>query len=250
MKVVLLEDETPAVERLKKMLLDIDPGIDILFTGDSIHTALQWFSHHPPPDVLFMDIHLSDGNSFEIFKHTKIECPVIFVTAYDEYVLDAFKVNSVDYLLKPIKQEELSFALQKLKTIHLNEHQENLQHFSSGINQKYKDRFVIKLGNKLITLLIQDIAYFYSKDKMTFIGTKDGKNYPIDLSLDKIEQMLNPEQFFRVNRQIIATESAIKDVQTSMKSRIILTLDPPLNLEASISSERSSIFKKWLKKER
>lgn len=249
MKVVLLEDETPAVERLKKMLLELDPETEILFIGDSIDAALKWFSHQPAPDVLFMDIHLSDGNSFEIFKHTKIECPVIFVTAYDEYVLDAFKVNSVDYLLKPIKQEELSFALQKLKNIHLNEQQNNLQHFASNVDKKYKDRFVIKLGNKLITLLTTDIAYFYSKDKMTFIGSRDGKHFPIDLSLDKIEQMLNPDHFFRVNRQIIATESAIKDVQTSQKSRIILTLDPPLALEASISSERSSIFKKWLKKE-
>ena len=198
---------------------------------------------------MFMDIHLADGSSFNLFKKVTVTSPVIFVTAYDEYALDAFKVNSVDYLLKPVKKADLEAAIIKLKNLQLAFSQTSIEHLIHSLGRKYKDRFVIKLGNKIKTVMVDDIAYFYSKDKLSFICDKESKSYPVDLSLDRIETLLDPEVFFRVNRQIITHASAIREIQTGAKSRILLELNPPCQIEAVISSERSALFKKWLKKE-
>ena len=249
MKALIIEDEKPASRRLTKLLLEVDPGIEILGILDSVESSTQWLSKNPPPQIMFMDIHLADGSGFDILKRTKVACPIIFITAYDEYAIDAFKVNSVDYLLKPVKKEELESAILKFKNLQYSYSTIGVESLISSNSKKYKDRFVIKLGNKIKAIMIEEIAYFFSKDKLSFICDKEGKNYPIDMSLDKIEAILNPSDFFRVNRQIIACASAIKDIQTSSKSRIVLMLQPASLIEAVISSERSSIFKKWLKKE-
>lgn len=249
MKVLLIEDEKPAFRRITKLLQETDPDIEIVGTLDSIETAVNWLSTHPAPELMILDIHLADGSSFEIFKKVTVQCPVIFTTAFDEYAIDAFKVNSVDYLLKPIKHDELEAALLKLKNLRHHYSTKGLDTLVQNNHVRFKDRFVIRLGNKIKSVLTNDIAYFYSRDKLSFICDKEGKHYPIDLSLDKLETLLDPEQFFRVNRQIITHVSSIVEIQTANKSRIILTLKPPCIIESVISSERSAIFKKWLKKE-
>lgn len=249
MKAIIIEDELPASRRLSKLISETDPSIEIEKILDSVESSVEWFKQHPEPRLLFMDIHLSDGSSFEIFKKVNVQGPVIFTTAYNEYAIDAFKVNSIDYLLKPIKKQDLEAALFKLKNLHPNFTQEQLDNVSSEHTTKYKERFVIKFGNKIKTLTADEIAYFYSKDKLSFICDTEGRNYPFDMSLDKIESLLNPDIFFRVNRQILAHAKSIVDIQTSIKSRIILTLQPATTIESIISSERSSLFKKWLKKE-
>ena len=249
MKALIIEDEKPAARRITKLLLEVDPTFEIVAILDSVESSIQWLKNNPEPNILFMDIHLADGSSFNILKNTNVSCPIIFITAYDEYAIDAFKVNSVDYLLKPIKKQELETAILKFKNLPYSYSKIGVDTMITTSEKKYKDRFVIKLGNKIKSILTNDIAYFYSKDKLSFICDKEGKNYPIDLSLDKIEGLLQPDLFFRVNRQIITNLSSIKDIQTSSKSRIILTLEPTSAIDAVISSERSSIFKKWLKKE-
>lgn len=249
MKTIIIEDEKPAARRITKLLLEVDPGIEILGVLDSVESATQWLTKNPSPDIMFMDINLGDGSSFEILKKTNVACPVVFITAYDEFAIDAFKVNSVDYLLKPVKKEELEAAILKYKNLQHQYSTIGIDNLLNSTGKKYKDRFVIKLGNKIKSVLVNDIAYFYSKDKLSFICDKEGKNYPIDMSLDKLEALLDPNDFFRVNRQIITHSNSIKDIQTASKSRIILTLEPHSSIEAIISSERSSIFKKWLKKE-
>jgi DNA-binding LytR/AlgR family response regulator len=249
MTALIVEDEKPAARRLANLLTEVDPDIQIMATTDAVETTLEWLASNPLPQIIFMDIHLADGSSFSIFKKMKIDSPVIFVTAYDEYALEAFKVNSIDYLLKPVKKENLETAIQKYKNMKQSFVYPDLENLGEDPLPRYKNRFVIKLGNKIKTVPIEEIAYFISKDKLSFICDKEGKSYPIDLSLDKLEGLIDPELFFRVNRQIITHNDAITDIQTSAKSRIQLTLHPPCQIEAIISSERASLFKKWLKKE-
>jgi len=249
MKVLIIEDEMPAAQKLKKLVHEIDLSIEILGILESIDDTVLWLQNNQFPDLIMMDIHLADGSSFEIFKEIDIECPVIFITAFDEYAIDAFKVNSVDYLLKPVKREDLETAILKFK---------NLQHTYSRVpvdtlvgsaGKHYKDTFVIKIGTRIKSLDINNIAYFFSKGKLTFIGEHDGRTYPLNLSLDKIQLLLDPHSFFRVNRQILAHRASIKEIQMLDKSKIKLHLEPPLKIESVISTERTSVFKKWLNKE-
>lgn len=249
MTTILFEDETPAVKRLTRILQECDPTIEILTVLDSIEQGVRYLKENAHPDFILMDIHLSDGNSLSIFKEIEVHCPVIFTTAFDEYALEAFKVNSVDYLLKPVKTEDLQRAIHKLKLVHFKPNALGLQNLIEQTIKPYKDRFVVKLGNKLIPIEMPQIAYFFSRDKISFICDRDGKSYPIDHSLDKIEEMLDPQVFFRINRQILAARDAIVDIQMGNKAKALLTLTPATSIEASVSSERSSLFKKWLKQE-
>ena len=250
MKALIIEDEKPAAKRLTQLITQCEPNIEILAVVDTIDDSILWFQQHPQPDVIFMDIHLADGNSFEIFKRVSIQAPIIFTTAYDEYAIHAFKVNSVYYLLKPIKKEELVQALSKLNTLFVKPTSTNITSLINQHEKKYQDRFIIKLGNKLISLETTTIAYFFSKDKMTYICDQQAKHYPIDISLDKIELMLDPKKFFRINRKILANHISIQEIITTPKSRlqILLSPPPPSSIESQISSERSAIFKKWLHK--
>jgi DNA-binding LytR/AlgR family response regulator len=249
MKVLIIEDEKPAARRVVQLLMEVDPSIQILAILDSIEASVEWLKLNTNPELIFLDIHLADGSSFEIFKKVEVRSPIIFITAFNEYAIDAFKVNSIDYLLKPLKKVDLEQAFLKYKNMQFNFSQLAIDGLVQNLEKKYKDRFVVRLGNKIISVMIDEIAYFYSKDKLSFISDKQGRSLPIDLSLDKIETLVNPLDFFRVNRQIIAHSSSIKEIQTSSKSRIILDLLPASPVEALISSERSSVFKKWLKRE-
>lgn len=249
MKIVLIEDEDAAIRRLEKMLLEIEPQIEIVKKLDSVEAAVTWLRGNPQPELIFLDIHLADGSCFEIFEHVQVNCPVIFTTAYDEYALKAFKVNAIDYLMKPIKPAEVEAALQKFKKMHKAPVPDYGALFErlQGENQPAMRRILVKLGQSIRLVEIDDVAYFYTRDKITFLVTKStGKRYPIDHPLDKLESLLDTKIFYRINRQFIVNISAIREMHPYSKSRIKIDLDPAADVETIVSTERASDFKQWL----
>ncbi len=249
MKVWIIEDEATAARRLEKVLHEIDESVEILARLDSIEATLNWVDQHPLPDLLFMDIHLADGACFEIFEHLKIDKPIVFTTAYDQYAIQAFKVNAIDYLLKPIKRQELEQALDKYRLLQ-EKAQIDYQKLASIIQKDPPSkRFLIRVGQHIKIIDLSEAAYFYTVDKITFVITWDGKRYPLDQSLEKLEEMLGAHQFFRINRQFIIHVQAIREMYAYSKSRVKLSLHPPCDLETIVSTERSPYFKKWLQGE-
>jgi two-component system LytT family response regulator len=253
MKILLIEDENAALRRLEKLLGEIEPDAEIVGRLDSVETAIAWFQTNPQPDLILLDIHLADGASFEIFEHVKVVAPVIFTTAYDEYALQAFKVNAVDYLLKPIKTNELSEAIDKYKRVFQTtpatpdyaQLLKTLRQQEGG--HSYLRRMLIRFSNSFRLVDMTDAAYFYTKDKITFLVTRStAKRFPIDYPLDKLETLLDPGVFFRINRQFIINVEAIREMHPYSKSRVKVDLEPPTDLETIVSTERSSEFKKWL----
>ena len=246
MKVLIIEDEITAARRLKNLVTKINPDIEIVDQLDSIEGVLNWLQNNELPDLIFMDIHLADGSSFEIFNHAEIEKPVIFTTAYDVYAIQAFQVNAVDYLLKPIKEDQLRAALEKYHKYH-KESKIDYQKVVRSLQQPSDEkRFLIRLGHSIKLVEIKDVAYFYTKDKITFLITNAGKRYPIDYSLEKLDEIVNSKKFFRINRQFIINIDAIKEMLSYSKSRVKIELNPHCDLETIVSTERSPVFKKWL----
>lgn len=249
MKVLLIEDENAAARRLEKLLKEVAPEAEVLQHLDSVESAVLWLAGNPHPDLIFLDIHLADGSSFDIFEHVTVTCPVIFTTAYDEYALQAFKVNAVDYLLKPIKNTELAAALHKYQKVFRPAPDYNtlLATLKSQTEPNHLQRMLIRFGHSFKLVDLSDAAYFYTKDKITFLITRSsGKRYPVDYPLDKLETMLDNKVFFRINRQFIVNISAIHEMHAYSKSRVKLDLDPTTDMETIVSAERSAEFKRWL----
>lgn len=247
MKVLLIEDEARAAQRLEKLILDINKDIQVLDQLDSIETTVDWLQKHPTPDLIFMDIHLADGAAFEIFKRVEITAPIIFTTAYDQYAIQAFQVNAIDYLLKPIKKEALQKAIEKYQSLQkapTTDYSELLLQLQSQ-QQSNTKRFLVRIGRNLKAVNLEDAAYFLTENKITFLISKDGKKYAIDFSLEKLEEDLDPKQFFRVNRQFIVRADAITKMNIVSKSRVKLYLHP-CDYETIVSTERSGNFKRWL----
>ncbi len=251
MKVLIIEDEEPAAKRLQKMLKEIEPGIIVLDNIVSVSTAIAWFTKNDAPDLVFSDIQLSDGLSFAIFKAVEVTCPIVFTTAYDQYAIEAFKVNSIDYLLKPIKKEELANAVNKFKkiisaapvqSIDINKLLQTL----NPAGADYKKRFVVRYGEHIKTINIEEVVYFYTEDKVNFLCTKDGRRFVIDFNLDTLETTLDPKTFFRINRQYIIGIHSIGEMFAYTKSRVLIKLIPPAKHETIVSTERSADFKHWL----
>lgn len=250
MKVLLIEDETLAAERLQNLLAGIDPTIEIVTHLKSVQTSIDWLKANPHPNLILSDIRLLDGLCFEIFQQVKTEAPIIFTTAYDQYAIKAFEVNSIDYLLKPVQSEKLSAALMKVKS--------RISSTSSGIDylelakllqapkKNYKSRFMVRVGQKIVTVPVEKIAYFFSENKLSFAVTTDQKRYPLDQPLDELVDMLDPQAFFRANRQFIVTFQSIAEIHPYFKGRIKLNLSPPATEEVIISSERTPEFKSWI----
>ncbi len=244
MNVVIIEDEKPAFNRLGKLLHELMPEVKITAHLDSIQQTKNWFDTHPAPDLVFLDIHLADGNAFDLLKLVSIKAPIIFTTAYDTYAIEAFKTSSVDYLLKPLKKEQLQQALEKLDSLK--------EFFTQRIEEKskhpeeYKKRFLIRFGEHIKTVSVNEIAYFYSENKATFAKTIDNRNFPVDQNLDSLEQVLNPQEYFRINRQYIISLNAIDDMRTYTKARVVVRLNPSVKEAPVVSSERAADFKLWL----
>ena len=248
-KILIIEDEEPAAERLAKMLLDIDPNIIVVGNTVSVKSSVKWFKENPIPDLILMDINLSDGHSFDIFKEVEISAPIIFITAYDQYAIDAFKLNSIDYILKPIKKDELRNALDKFKrmgNIQVQHMTSLLNTIKSNQDKEFQKRIVIRYGDTIKMIEIADIAYFYTEEKINFLCTNGDTRMPIDQNLDELEEILDPKIYFRINRQFIINISAIEKMLTWSKSRVKIILKPASEHETIVSTERSSHFKDWL----
>jgi len=252
MKVVIIEDEHLIAQRIKDLLLKINPGITVLATMDTVKRACEWFSKNEKPDLVFMDIQLADGLSFDIFDLVKIESPVIFITAYQEYAIRAFKVNSVDYLLKPVAEENLRFALGKYdRYYHFQDSvpeigPELIRNIREMISKPYKSRFMIKVGDHIKSVDVEEILYFYSQQKGTFLHTSDKRNYAIDYTLDRLTELLNPDIFTRINRQYIASHRAITELISLSGSKLKVRLQHSDDDQIYISRDRLSSFKEWL----
>lgn len=250
MKIVIIEDEESASFRLKKLLEEIDPNATIAAILESVEEGVEWFKSNPEPDLVFADIQLADGVSFTIFEQVTISCPVIFITAYDDHAIKAFKLNSIDYLLKPLKRNELEAALakyhkQKKPAFDLNGLNTLIKNIASG-KQGFQKRLLVKYGATIQMIDVKDCAYFYSEEKITFVKLFDTRNYSIDHTLDELEQLLEPSEFFRANRQVILNIKAIKKMEAYSKSRVKVFPEPPSDFEIIVSTEKSPQFKAWL----
>ncbi len=247
MKVLLIEDEIPAARQLSKLLLEQRPAFQILDTLDSVEGALRWFRTFPAPDLVFMDIQIADGLSFDIFKATEIKSPVVFTTAFDQYAVQAFKVNAVDYLLKPIDPDDLSKALVKIEQqrsgTKVFEYEMLAQYFKK---EQYKDRFLVKTGQQLAFLAVSDIAYFRSGDGLTQAFTFAGKKYFVENTLEELERLLHPRDFFRVSRNMTLRINAISKILPHLNGRLKLETTPAASEEVFVSRERAAEFKTWL----
>ena len=249
MKTIIIEDENLTAKRLESLLHKYDADIQVRAILPSVQEAVAWFETNAEPDLVFMDIHLEDDLAFKIFEHVHLQVPVIFTTAYDEYMIQAFKVNSIDYLLKPINYEELVQALEKFKTLKKQFAQPNMETLLQFIGKKepeYKSRFMITVGTKIRSIETSEIAYFYSEEKLTFMVTKEGQNLPIDFSLEKLTTLLNPHDFFRISRQFLVSFSSIQAVHAHIKGKLKLDLQPKCKFEVFVSGDRMTDFKEWL----
>ncbi len=254
MKALIIEDESLAAERIGSLLKKYNPSFEIVGIIDSVEEALKWFDEFPMPDLLIADIHLSDGQSFEIFKKINITSPVIFITAFDQYAIQAFKVNSIDYLLKPVSMAELTSALDKLikyksgmnrvSSIDLGSLLRSIKDFQKS----YKTRFLVKFGDHIQFKLLDEIAYFYADDKLVFLVTVENKKYLIDYTLEELEDLLDPNIFYRLNRKFIIKLDSFKDIRIYSKNRLQVFLKPHYDNEIYVSRDKVASFKSWLNK--
>jgi len=245
--VIIIEDEKPAARRLQRILQQENFFVDVLL--HSVDEAVTWLQTNPNPDLIFADIQLSDGLSFDIFEKVKLTSAIIFTTAYDQYAINAFKLNSIDYLLKPIKQEELRFAIEKYRKQQAGnsfDMQKLLQSIQSQNAVTYKQRFSVSFGQHLQSIDVAQIACFYSQDKTTYIFTNSAESFIYEKSLDSIEKQLNPKYFFRVNRQFIIKYSAIKDIINYSNSRLKVVLTHYKEQDIIVARERVKVFREWL----
>lgn len=252
MKVLIIEDEPATAKRLEKMLKTAVPEVVLEETIDTVKDSVNYFKLGNKPDLVFMDIHLADGNSFEIFEQIELKCPVIFTTAYDQYAIKAFKVNSIDYLLKPINKGELENSLKKFQNTQSANKLDtsNINLLMEMIQKQTKPslkRLVVKIGQKINAINIADVAYFQVDNKGVYAVIEKGKRYPIDLSMEQLETELDSNEFFRINRSFIISFEAIKSMIAFSKSRIKIELEPDANQEVLTSTNRSVSFKEWLK---
>jgi two-component system response regulator LytT len=251
MKVLIIEDENLASEKLEKTLLEVEPSATVVGKLQTVTAAVEWLQNNPHPDLILTDIRLLDGLCFDIFEQVKIVTPVIFTTAYDHFAMRAFEVNSIDYLLKPVVRDKLRISLRKLKDISQKSVSPGIDYremikFLKNTPTEYKSRFMVRLGQKIIALPADKIAYFFSENKLTFIVSKDGKKYPIDQPLEELVDLLDPKLFFKINRQYIVTFDSIAEIHPYFKGRIKLNLNPKTEEDVVISSERTPEFKKWI----
>ncbi|MCE7041706.1 LytTR family DNA-binding domain-containing protein [Dyadobacter sp. CY312] len=248
MKILIIEDENLAAKRLITLIKTHLPEAQIFGNLDTITSSVDWLQSNPEPDLIFLDIQLADGISFEIFDKVKVRAPIIFCTAYDQYAIKAFKLNSIDYLLKPIDPDELQQAIAKFKagkkeTVFSIDQIRNLL---QPAHKTYKSRFLVKQGERIQTVDVQEIAFFFSEDKVSLLQTRQGKKYVIDYTLDEVEDMLDPGSFFRLNRKYITSVSAIKEVFTYSNSRLKIHLENSTDNDILVSREKTGPFKNWL----
>jgi DNA-binding LytR/AlgR family response regulator len=249
MKVLIVEDETVAYTNLKKIISEIDPSIEVVGNTESVKQTVKKLQESANlPDLIFMDIHLSDGSAFNIFNLITVEIPIVFTTAYDEYAIDAFKVNSIDYLLKPIEVEEVRRALEKFTKY---SKQDIFRHLSTltqliSAQDKYSQKILVPINDKLIPVSLDSVSCFYTTNEKTEVILKGGKSYPYKRTLDSIIQLLNPRIFFRVNKQYIVSKTSIVNIVIWFDSRLLITLDTETPERIFVSKNKAAEFKQWM----
>lgn len=256
MRYVIIEDEPLAQEELVRMLKSIDPNFILLASIDSVKESIEWFNNNEHPDIIFMDIHLSDNICFDIFNNVEITTPVIFTTAYDQYAIEAFKTNGIAYLLKPIEEDELINALKKFRSLtntniklsSIHSHIQQLSTLNSQLStfNSYKERVLAKIGDNYQHITMQDVTYFYSEDHYTFVTTKDKQRYIINYTLDTLVEQLNPQHFFRISRQFIVNINSINSISKHFNGRLRITVNPSFSEEIFVSRNRVQAFLAWL----
>ncbi len=260
MKILIVEDEELAVKKLQKTLADVDPEAKVVGVTESIQSTVEWLQQNPPPDLILMDIELADGQSFEIFKRVEVKSPVVFTTSYDEYALKAFKVNSVDYLLKPVQKEDLTTALQKYRQIReiykpadAPQADFNMDSLVKQLQQKlqpreFRKRFLVKHAQKLVSIEVDEIAYFFSDGRLNFFKTYDNRKFVVDYTMDELEEMLDPDKYFRISRAFYISVESVDQIHDYFGNRLLLNLKPAVDKEALVSREKVSEFKTWMGK--
>lgn len=253
MRTIIIEDEYPAAERLLQLLKKLDRQVEVLAVLESVSGAIAWLEQNQAPDLIFSDIQLSDGLSFQIFEAFPVESPIVFTTSYDEYAVKAFKVKSIDYLLKPIKLQELGVAIAKFNELQFKmpvEHyamkMEALLDALPMTGRKYKSRFLVKQHEQLLPIAKEEIAYFFSTNGLVCLVRRDGKQFIVDYTLEELERLLEPTYFFRLNRQFIATLESISDIHTYFNGKLKLVLVPEAGQEVLVSREKVPVFKEWV----
>lgn len=251
-QVVIIEDEVPAARLLHSMVVRLRSEWDIIVLPGSVEEAIDWFASHPHPDLIFLDIQLADGNSFDFLSAARPTSAIIFTTAYDQYAVRAFTVNSIDYILKPVDEQRLQDAIRKYEQLH-NSHNTRPDDYLSTLldtlqpkEKQYRTRFLIYGADSFRTLQVSDIAYFYSENKITFAVTRSNQEHVIDLSLNKLTEQLDPDRFFRANRQVILCIDAIDHAEPYFNGKLSVTARPPFKGKITISEEKLSAFKRWL----
>jgi DNA-binding LytR/AlgR family response regulator len=250
MKVLIVEDEPLSAEHLIRTLNKVDKNIQVVKTLDSISNTVKFLSQEFELDLIFLDIHIADGNSFEIFSKINIDVPIIFTTAFNEYAIKAFKLNSIDYLLKPIGFDDLNNAIAKYHKLKSSNqktfHTEKIENAISILTKNYKSRFLVKLGETISSIKIEDISFFIAEDGITLLVNNEGKRYPVDYSMDALEALISPDSFFRINRKVLVNINKIQQVHTYFNSRLKLAIKNLQEEESIVSRERVNDFKLWL----
>ena len=249
MKVLIIEDETAASENLIAMLQEIDGEIEVLKVLESVQQTVRWLSSNPAPDLIFMDIHLSDGSAFTLFQEIDVTVPIVFTTAYDQYALEAFTVNSIDYLLKPIKTSELERALDKFKrwtSNYVMDYLQRMMKMKPASTSEYTSSLLVPVKDKLVPVSMDDVACIYSTDRKTQIYTKSGQMMLYNRSLDSIIVGLNPSRFFRANKQYIVARDCVKDIVVWFDSRLLVNMPIELPEPLFVSKNKAAEFKNWM----
>ncbi|MDX5340599.1 MAG: LytTR family DNA-binding domain-containing protein [Cyclobacteriaceae bacterium] len=248
MKILIIEDEKPAANRLIKLLKEYFPEDELIGNIDSVRRSVNWLSANSAPELIFCDIQLADGISFEIFDQVLVKCPVIFTTAYDQYAIRAFQVNAIDYLLKPIDPEALDKAIEKFRSRQIKPqvNLDLLKELLQSENKTYKTRFLVRFGEKIQSVPIEEISFFFSEERVTFLQTTGGKKFVLDSTLEQVESQLNPKDYFRLNRKYLANFQAVEEVLTYSNSRLKVILKGCTDSDILVSREKVSELKDWL----
>lgn len=251
MRILIIEDEPQAAARIEKLITEIIPEGKVIGKLDTVKRSVEWLKNNPQPDLILLDVQLADGISFDIFQQCPVNAPVIFTTAYDQYAVRAFKLNSIDYILKPIDKDDLSAAVQKFRELATprrgnDEMMNNIHTAFQMLMKKYKTRFVIKVGEHIRTIEVDDVRYFFSQDKTSFCATKENRNFVLDFTMDQLEGLLDPRQFFRINRKYIVRAGCIQDIISHTNSRLKIRLQGSDDNDIIVARERVQEFREWL----
>lgn len=247
-KAVIIEDEKTALDNLMHHIQLTREPVTVIATLETVEESVAWFLDNPAPDLIFMDIHLKDGISFSIFDRVKISAPIIFITAFDNFMVKAFEQTSIEYLLKPINEQELTKAISKYRTLknHFLNNHENLLQFLSKKDNSRKSRIVVKKGIEFQSILLEEVAYFYTEQKISFLVTREGKKFLVDKNLKELEEELDPKKFYRANRKFIINIDFVKSYRSYDKIKILVELTVPLSEEIIVSQESAIDFRKWI----